>query len=198
METTSELDEYLFLETYYQSSGCTTKINENSTKIKLLLNELENQIHTNSLTTKTVKQLQEEYTFIHTQNEGVITIDEMENNKRFNHLKDDLKVSEKEIVHLHNDFIEDKHWNELGKMIEDIPDVNAQKRIVLDMNVMNDYCQRDEKEILRERIKELERENNELKKKLFDIKIMYQKAQKSLISKSPFYHDVVVKSEDEK
>ena len=51
---------------------------------------------------------------------------------------------------------------------------------------------------MQERIAELERENNQLRQQLFEIKIAYQRAQKSMLSKSPFHHDFTIKQSEKK
>ncbi|EDR22809.1 hypothetical protein EDI_269670 [Entamoeba dispar SAW760] len=191
METTSSFDEHIFLETYYQASGCSSKISEHATRIRLLLNELNKQMSVYGQTSHQIKELQNEYQFVHGKIDGTIPVDEVLSNPKYNQLVDGLKVTQEDVVEFHNDIIDDENWNKLDKLIQNVHDTPQHpKQVVLNFNLMNDYCQKDEVQILKDRIQELETENKYLKDQLHEIKDAYNRAQQSRHNKSPFYDQV--------
>ncbi|ELP84004.1 hypothetical protein EIN_345900 [Entamoeba invadens IP1] len=187
METTTELDEHLFLETYYQTSGCTSKVIEHATKIRLLVTELNNHVYKNPQTKVQLDQLRKEYQSVHSKNDGTVPVDAINTDSAFSQLVDGLKVSQEDVVDFHNDFIDDPSWNDFDRLMANVERKDEPKNQgILEASFLNDYEQKDENTILKEKIGLLEAENEKLKRQLHEIKVFYEKTKAKMSCKSPF------------
>ncbi|KAL7720587.1 Uncharacterized protein QTN25_002346 [Entamoeba marina] len=185
METTTELDEHIFLETYYQASGCSSKVTEHATRIKLLLNELNSQMSRVPQPTAQLKTLQKNYLSVMEKNDGTIPVDQILENKQYTHLADDLKVSPNDVIEL-NDFEPDQTWEALDRAIQNVNNQdNEEEPSILNFNLMADYKQEDEVVLLKQQVQQLQKENDALKHQIRDIKLAYEKAMLSRFPKTP-------------